>query len=161
MSAETFNISKRLCDIFDIEFCIEDAVSDQKLSIIPVEAVLSGADPWNKGKSCIGKIVGNKSCYLNGEKSRFKKGITPHNKGVPMSDGAKEHLSKTLMGRKNPKHSEWMKGRKIHTTPHTEDTKKILSEKSSMYMWITNGKDSRRVLKGGKIPREWKRGRTL
>lgn len=48
----------------------------------------------------------------------FKRGLTSHNKGIPMSIEQKEKISKSLKGR-----SAWNKGTKM-----TEEQKKKLSE---------------------------------
>ncbi|OGZ73880.1 MAG: hypothetical protein A2908_00835 [Candidatus Staskawiczbacteria bacterium RIFCSPLOWO2_01_FULL_38_12b] len=52
-------------------------------------------------------------------KSWFKKGLSPHNKGIPMSLNSKRKLSKSLKGKK-----AWNKGIKM-----TEEQKNYLSQK--------------------------------
>jgi len=131
----------------------------------PSDAKYNGGNlghiPWNKGKNCKGIIVGNKDAYLNGKTSRFYKGMISHNTGKSPTLDIREKISKTLTGRKNPEHSIRMKGKKCHNTPHTEETKQLLSKKSSMYCWVTNGVSNMRILKDSNIPLGWKRGRTL
>jgi hypothetical protein len=151
-----------LCQILDTECNLEHFNFDISP---PPDAKYNGGNeghvPWNKNQNCKGIIVGNKSAHLNGIFSRFKIGKIPHNKGISPSDDIKEKISKTLSGRKRPEHSQKMKGKKCHSIPHSEETKRILAEKSSMYCWITNGELNTRVLKNSEIPFGWKGGRKL
>ena len=65
-----------------------------------------GSKPWNKDK---------KGIHLS-KASEFKKGMTPHNKGISMTEKQKEHLRKTNRGKRfSPKTefiSEQLKGEK-------------------------------------------------
>jgi len=104
MSIYTYKITHKISEALGIEPCEIPSLSDQELSKVPEDAkwgqgsmpILYGNThavghvPWNKGKDCKGVIVGNKSAHMNGESTRFKKGCVPHNKGIPLSEEAKQ-----------------------------------------------------------------------
>ena len=123
-----------LCHALDTECSPEHFIFDMSP---PLDAKYNGGNTgqiaWNKNQNCKGIIPGNTNAHLNGISSRFKIGRNPHNKGISPSLDMRERISKTLSGRKRPKHSQKMKGKKCHSVPHSEKTKILLAEKSSMY----------------------------
>jgi hypothetical protein len=110
MSIYTYKITHKISEALNIEPQEIPSLSDQELNEIPEDAKwgqgsmpilygnthAAGNVPWNKGKDCKGIIVGNKSAHLNGESTRFKKGVVPHNKGVPQSNLAKQQISQKV-----------------------------------------------------------------
>jgi hypothetical protein len=106
MSIYTYKITHKISEALGIEPCEIPSLSDQELSKVPEDAKweqgsmpilygnthAAGHIPWNKGKNCKGIIVGNKSAHLNGESTRFKKGLVPHNKGISLSEEAKQNI---------------------------------------------------------------------
>lgn len=106
MSIYTYKITHKISEALGIEPHEIPSLSDQELNIIPEDAKwgvgsmpllygnkhAEGNIPWNMGKDCKGLIAGNKLACMNGKQTRFRKGMIPHNKGVPLSDSVKKQI---------------------------------------------------------------------
>ena len=85
----TYTISKNLSQLLEIEFVAIPELSDQNLSKIPKDCKQT---KWNK-------TGWNHTEKTKDSISKSRKGIIPHNKGVPMSEEQKKKISISSTGR--------------------------------------------------------------
>lgn len=140
MSIYTYKTNKALCELFNTEYFEHPDVSDQELYKTPEGAKYNGVEPWNKGRGDFQKGELNpfygkhhseevrrrwseirKGRKLSEEHKHKLKGHIPWNKGVSMSEDAKEKMSLAkkgmFVGEKNP----------FYGQRHSDETKQLMS----------------------------------